>query len=125
MHRIVESAPAKINLGLKILGRRQDGYHNIVSVAADRGPVRPAGVHARGARENPDLLRPTRTYPPAAENLVYRAAEILRRETGAGHGVRVDLVKRIPAGRGPGRRQFQRGRDPARAGSALGIASES
>ena len=33
----VEKAYAKINLGLKILGRRPDGYHEILSVGSMRG----------------------------------------------------------------------------------------
>ena len=101
MHHVVEIAPAKLNLGLRILGRRPDGYHDIVSVLqtvdlCDRMVFTPAPpgetlVHC----DNPDV-------PDGPENLVYRAVEILRRATGAGHGVRVDLNKRIPTGAGLG-----------------------
>ncbi len=101
MYRVVEIAPAKLNLGLKILRRRPDGYHEIVSVLqtvdlCDRlvfTPAPPGETLVRADR--PDV-------PGGPENLVYRAVELLRRATGAGNGVRVDLVKRIPAGAGLG-----------------------
>ena len=101
MNRVVENAPAKLNLGLKILGRRADGYHDIVSVLqtvdlCDRLVFTPAPPGETQIRcDHPDV-------PEGPENLVYRAVEILRRETGAGQGVRVDLNKRIPTGAGLG-----------------------
>ena len=101
MYRVVEIAPAKVNLGLKILRRRPDGYHDIVSVLqtvdlCDRLVFTPAPPGKTLVRVNrPDV-------PAGPENLVYRAVEILRRATGAGRGVRVDLEKRIPVGAGLG-----------------------
>ena len=101
MNRTVEIAPAKLNLGLRILGRRPDGYQDIVSVLltvdlCDRLVFTPAPPgETRVFCDNPDL-------PGGPENLVHRAVEILRRATGAGHGVRVDLNKRIPMGAGLG-----------------------
>lgn len=101
MYRTVEIAPAKLNLGLKILRRRPDGYHDIVSVLqtvdlCDRLVFTPAATGETLVRaDRPDV-------PEGPDNLVYRAVEILRRATGARHGVRVDLVKRIPTGAGLG-----------------------
>ena len=101
MDHVVEVAPAKLNLGLRIQGRRPDGYHDIVSVLqtvdlCDRMVFTPAPPgETLVFCDNPDV-------PDGPENLVYRAVEILRRATGAGHGVRVDLNKRIPTGAGLG-----------------------
>lgn len=101
MYRVIEIAPAKLNLGLKILRRRPDGYHDIVSVLqtvdlCDRLVFTPAATgETLVCADRPDV-------PDGPDNLVYRAVEILRRATGARHGVRVDLVKRIPAGAGLG-----------------------
>ena len=101
MDRVVEISPAKVNLGLKILRRRPDGFHDIVSVLqtvdlCDRLVFTPAAPGETLVRaDRPDV-------PAGPENLVYRAVEILRRATGARNGVRVDLVKRIPAGAGLG-----------------------
>jgi len=101
LRRHVEIAPAKLNLGLKILRRRQDGYHEIVSVLqtvdlCDRLAFTPAGTGETVVRcDHPDV-------PSGPENLVSRAVEVLRRETGVERGVRVDLDKRIPTGAGLG-----------------------
>lgn len=101
MHRFIEIAPAKLNLGLKVLRRRQDGYHDIVSVLqtvdlCDRLAFTAAATGETLVRcDHPDV-------PAGPENLVFRAVEVLRRETGVDQGVRVDLEKRIPAGAGLG-----------------------
>lgn len=101
MHRFIEIAPAKLNLGLKILRRREDGYHDIVSVLqtvdlCDRLTFTPAAAGETLVRcDHPDV-------PAGPENLVFRAVEVLRRETGVDRGVRVDLDKRIPTGAGLG-----------------------
>ena len=101
MDRVVERAPAKLNLGLKVLRRREDGYHDILSVFQtldlhDRLIFEPAG---RGETEvfcdDPEI-------PTGRENLVYRAVEILREAAGTDLGVRVILEKRIPVGAGLG-----------------------
>ncbi|MDE2999102.1 MAG: 4-(cytidine 5'-diphospho)-2-C-methyl-D-erythritol kinase [Gemmatimonadota bacterium] len=98
---LIEIAPAKLNLGLKILRRRQDGYHDIVSVLqtvdlCDRLAFTSAATGETLVRcDHPDV-------PAGPENLVFRAVEVLRRETGVNRGVRVDLDKRIPTGAGLG-----------------------
>lgn len=101
MHPEIEIAPAKLNLGLKILRRREDGYHDIASVLqtvdlCDRLRFTPAAAGETLVRcDHPDV-------PAGPENLVSRAVEVLRRETGVDRGVRVDLDKRIPTGAGLG-----------------------
>lgn len=101
MHRLIEIAPAKLNLGLKVLRRREDGYHDIVSVLqtvdlCDRLTFTPAAAGETLVRcDHPDV-------PAGPENLVARAVAVLRRETGVDRGVRVDLDKRIPTGAGLG-----------------------
>lgn len=64
--RIVEAAPAKLNLGLCVLGRRDDGYHEIDSVMAS---VEPADeLELRPAPELPEgTVRVTVTGPGAGE----------------------------------------------------------
>jgi 4-diphosphocytidyl-2-C-methyl-D-erythritol kinase len=91
-------APAKINLTLEVLGRRPDGFHALRSVMqvialADRLTVEPA-----------DTLSLTCSLPEleSAQNLVWRAAELLRRETGTTAGARIFLQKVIPVAAGLG-----------------------
>jgi 4-diphosphocytidyl-2-C-methyl-D-erythritol kinase len=92
-------APAKINIGLAILGRRGDGYHELRTIfqtvsLCDRITLRraPGGVRVRCAE-----LRGL-----GARNLAHRAAALFLAQTGVRGGVRIDLEKRIPAGGGLG-----------------------
>ena len=106
---IVEYAYAKLNLGLKILGRRSDGFHDILSVfqtvdLCDRLVFRHAGqgqiilscLSAESqAGDNADL-------PVGPENLVYQAVSAFRSYTGIDRGIEVVLEKRIPMAAGLG-----------------------
>jgi len=93
-----------VNLRLEILGKRPDGYHELRTIFQtislhDDVVLRPApgrGIELT-VRGNEALGR-----EPARRNLVYRAVEALRRELGIRAGVRAELTKRIPAGRGLG-----------------------
>lgn len=92
-------APAKLNLGLAVLGRRPDGFHELLTVfqavsLSDRLRVRRRrrGVRVRCA-ELPGL---------GADNLAHRAAELFLERSGAAAGLEIDLEKRIPAGGGLG-----------------------
>lgn len=100
MRRLSVMAPAKVNLHLQVLGIRGDGYHDLFSVfqavsLGDTLTLRtggPAGsLEVRG-----------RFDFPAGENIVARAVEAFRRETGVDVGVRIDVEKRIPIGGGLG-----------------------
>ena len=97
----VERAYAKINLGLKVLDRRPDGYHDILSVfqtvdLCDSLRFEPL---AAGCTE---IVCSGLPVPSGPENLVHRAVEVLRAATGVRKGVRVFLEKRIPMGAGLG-----------------------
>ena len=93
-------APAKINLGLRILGRRSDGYHDIVSLMVPVGLFDVVRVHP--ARSGIELICPDSDLPTDQGNLVHRAALLLLRECGSDAGVRLELHKRIPVGAGLG-----------------------
>lgn len=95
-------APAKLNLFLEVLGKRPDGYHELVTVMVAvslfdtlRLADEPAGRIALRC-DDPAL-------PSGAENLVVRAAETLRRHAGVGErGATIELLKAIPARAGLG-----------------------
>lgn len=99
--QIVELAPAKINLWLRVLGRLPDGYHQVETVLqtisfADRLTLRSAGSGIALACSDSRL-------PCNEHNLAYRAAALLARQA-PGHGVQIYLEKIIPwrAGLGGG-----------------------
>ena len=100
--RLLVRAPAKLNLSLLIAGKRPDGFHEIETIMAkvdwyDEIRIEPGQTTAIEFRcEGP------RWAPQDQTNLVYRAAEQVLRETGPTRGVRLTLVKNIPAGSGLG-----------------------
>ncbi|HET9949806.1 MAG TPA: 4-(cytidine 5'-diphospho)-2-C-methyl-D-erythritol kinase, partial [Longimicrobiales bacterium] len=94
------AAPAKVNLWLRVLRRRPDGYHELDTLfqMIDLADVVRVERAARGVTlevEGADL-------GPPEENLAFRAAARALRELGLGGGLHVRLHKRIPAGAGLG-----------------------
>lgn len=93
-------APAKINLSLKILGRRGDGFHEIETLIApialfDEIEIKkqPGGI---------DLQCDDPTVPHGDDNLVVRAAKIFLESTNQKSGISIELKKKIPHGAGLG-----------------------
>jgi 4-diphosphocytidyl-2-C-methyl-D-erythritol kinase len=87
-------ACAKVNLQLRIVGRRADGYHELrtvfqtISLHDTLEVSLTAGARGEG--------------PGTKANLVWRALEAMRRELGLRGGFHARLEKLIPAGRGLG-----------------------
>jgi len=92
-------APAKVNLTLRVLGRRPDGYHDLESVVA---AVTLFDVLEFSASDDLHLACEGIPVSAGEDNLVLRAARLLRTESGTHAGARVRLEKRIPPGRGFG-----------------------
>lgn len=95
-------APAKVNLMLRVLGRRADGFHDLDTLfqavdLCDEVVVARGGVGVELSVEGSDL-------GPVEENLAYRAARAFLDVEGASApaGAHVRLRKRIPAGAGLG-----------------------
>lgn len=94
-------APAKLNLFLQITGRRADGYHRLQTVfrLLEWGDT----VHVR-MREDGEVRRVGVSVPGVdeADDLLVRAANILKKEANVAQGVDIGVEKRIPAGGGFG-----------------------
>jgi 4-diphosphocytidyl-2-C-methyl-D-erythritol kinase len=93
-------SPAKVNLILKVLRRREDGYHDIASLMqkvslADEMQFAPI-------RDGIEISCPGSDLPTDEGNLVVRAARALFAEAGFAGGVRITLRKRIPTAAGLG-----------------------
>ncbi len=97
--RIVH-APAKINLHLEVLGLRPDGFHELAMVmqTLDLADT----LHLRSTADGQIRLRcPGADLPTDGNNLIVRAAELLRAHVGLPElGAEIDLEKRIPIGAG-------------------------
>ena len=90
---------AKINLTLELLGRRSDGYHEVRTVLqtidlADILNITPAASHLQMECSIPELDN--------EDNLVWKAADALRRVTRCNQGAKICLEKHIPVGMGLG-----------------------
>ena len=105
-------AYAKVNLGLEVLFRRQDGYHELRTILqtvdlCDRLSFesRSSGIEL-DLPDLPDLPDlddlDDPSLPTGSENLVVRAAELLAERVDRTVGVSIELEKRIPVGRGLG-----------------------
>lgn len=93
-------SPAKLNLFLHINGRREDGYHQLQTVFqlldyGDTLTLTPS--------ESPQItLTPEIPGLNSADNLVMRAAELLRKATNCQQGANIELLKKLPMGGGIG-----------------------
>ena len=100
---VSEPAPAKLNVFLRVRGRRDDGFHEIESLVQ---PITLAdGVRAAHRDHGFGLtLAGDRAaqVPPGDENLVLRAARALAEDTGESRGANLTLVKTIPVAAGLG-----------------------
>lgn len=90
-------ACAKINLGLWVIGRRPDGYHELITVfhripLCDEITIEPASALQVQATEGPQ----------GAENLAWKAAELFFRRLGCPPRVSIRIRKGIPIGAGLG-----------------------
>ena len=99
---LVEKAPAKINLTLRVLGRRADGYHRLESLVAfadlaDTLSLQPGGDAAL------DITGPfAAACGPVAGNLVLKALAALRERVAGLNAGRFVLEKNIPVAAGLG-----------------------
>ena len=99
-------SPAKVNLCLRIVGRRADGYHLLDSIFAavdlyDRITVDVRDVCA-GAACTVEVRCDHPDVPASASNLAARAARTLLGACGVGARIRIELEKHIPPGSGLG-----------------------
>ena len=93
-------ATAKINLGLDVLRKREDGYHDLRMVMQMTGMFDRISMFPR-ARRPGISFRTNLPYIPANENnLAYRAAKILMDEFEVSDGLSINLQKFIPVAAG-------------------------
>ena len=100
MEKLSLCSPAKVNLGLKVIAKRSDGYHEIQTVfqmvdlcddlTFEKTPV---GI---------EVISDRTALPADQDNLVYRAARLLASRTRTDWGAGITLTKRIPLAAGLG-----------------------
>jgi 4-diphosphocytidyl-2-C-methyl-D-erythritol kinase len=100
MKSIKIKSPAKINLGLKVVGKRSDGYHDIETVFQmislyDYITLTESDTGITLYSNNKDI-------PLDEKNLAYKAANLLRERAGVKKGVKIEIDKNIPISAGLG-----------------------
>ena len=93
-------APAKINLSLRILGRRKDGFHEIKTLIVPISIYDEIGIEKQGRWV--DFSCDDATLSNGDDNLVVRAAKLFFEKTKIKSGVSIKLEKKIPHGAGLG-----------------------
>ena len=100
MASITLNAPAKVNLFLKILGRRRDGYNELYTIFERISLYDEVTITAvpRGITviSNPPVTK------RQTDNIAYKAAEAVIKEFGLRSGVKIRIKKRIPVAAGLG-----------------------
>lgn len=98
MNEIKIKCPAKINLTLEIVNRREDGFHNIKSIMQLINlydyltlTLAPEGINLSGTSSD---------IPYNEKNLVYKAADLFYKHTGIKSGINIFIEKNIPIAAG-------------------------
>lgn len=100
MRALTLKAPAKINLTLNILGKREDGYHEIYTLMENISLF--DALTFFKIREGIVLKSNLSYLPQDRRNLVYQAAQLILTEGKVNHGVKIILKKKIPLSSGLG-----------------------
>jgi 4-diphosphocytidyl-2-C-methyl-D-erythritol kinase len=95
-------APAKINLSLKILGQRRDGFHEIETIMAPISLCDEIEIHKDDRSMEIQFRCDDPSVPKGDDNLVVRAAKAFFTATKLKPAVSIELKKKIPHGAGLG-----------------------
>ncbi|KFN02125.1 4-(cytidine 5'-diphospho)-2-C-methyl-D-erythritol kinase [Bacillus clarus] len=97
--KLLVKAPAKINLSLDVLGKRQDGYHEVKMIMttidlADRLEL------TELVEDRIEIVSHNRYVPDDQRNLAYQAAKLLKEKFKVKQGVSITIEKTIPVAAG-------------------------
>jgi 4-diphosphocytidyl-2-C-methyl-D-erythritol kinase len=100
-------APAKINLGLRVVGKRVDGYHLLDTIMVpvslyDEIYITKSVRKARSSTPDLIITCDNPAVPSHEENIVFRAADLIIKENSIDEPLRIRIKKRIPVGAGLG-----------------------
>lgn len=100
MRYIEIKAPAKINIGLRVLEKRKDGYHNIYTLFY---PIRDLfDTITFELSDNFEFISNLKVTENDEDNLIIKSKRLLEKIFNRNFNVKIKLIKRIPAGSGLG-----------------------
>lgn len=97
--KLLVKAPAKINLSLDVLGKREDGYHEVEMVMTTIDLADHIELSERHDQEI-KIVSQNRFVPDDERNLAYQAARLLKTRCGVRQGVEIAIDKVIPVAAG-------------------------
>ncbi|OGX26129.1 MAG: 4-(cytidine 5'-diphospho)-2-C-methyl-D-erythritol kinase [Omnitrophica WOR_2 bacterium RIFCSPHIGHO2_01_FULL_48_9] len=99
MRSLTLRSPAKVNLFLKVINKRPDGYHNLVTLfeRIDLCDELRFSLNSRGTIR---LVCNDPQVPLGRKNLVYKVAQKLKEDFQVPHGITIHIKKRIPVAAG-------------------------
>lgn len=100
MKQVTLTSPSKVNLFLEVLGRRDDGYHEICSIVVLTELSDTITLERRTSGIT--ILARDPRVPSGPDNLCHRAADLLLRHSGTHGGVSIRIEKQIPIAGGMG-----------------------
>ncbi len=99
MNQVILKSRAKINLTLDVLGKREDGYHNIKMIMQTVNlydTIYIKKIRAEGIK----LFTNLKWLPTDDKNLAYKAADLIKKRYNITGGVLIEIKKRIPVAAG-------------------------
>lgn len=98
---IIEKAPAKINLGLDVLYKREDGYHELEMIMSSVDLA--DHLSFKRLTNNQIVIETNKAFLPSDQrNNVYQAAAIIKERYGIKEGIKITIKKNIPVAAGLG-----------------------
>ena len=102
MDRVEERAYGKINLSLDVLGRRENGYHDVSMVMQTVDLYDVISLNKLESDSEIRLTANVNTLPLDETNIVYKAVKLIKEEYGINTGVSVHIEKHLPIAAGMG-----------------------
>ena len=96
MNKISVKAPAKLNLHLQVIAKRNDGFHDLRTLFTF------INLYDQLTFEESEEEIQLKELEPISDNLVIKAADLLRKRTNCNKGVKISLQKQIPLQKGLG-----------------------
>ena len=102
MDRVYEKAYGKINLSLDVLGRREDGYHDVSMVMQTVDIYDVITLSKLEGKDEIVLTTDVEDLPTGEGNIVYKAIKLIKEEYGIDTGVSAHIEKHLPIAAGMG-----------------------
>src|SRR5690625_5412283 len=98
---VFEKAPAKINLSLDVLGKRNDGFHDVKMIITTIDLFDQIDLRSL-YKDDIHVSLESRYVPNDARNLAYRAAQLIKERYRITSGIHIKIEKKIPVSAGLG-----------------------